>query len=109
MFENYVKGRDQQVFFESAGFDKSDVASASEAMRKWVVATQELIEAVDRVPETTSDLFGPESQLSETPLEQEIAIEVQRVRHTMAEANLSDLLDRVNQFAARINSACENI
>lgn len=110
MFDNYVKSRDQQTFFESAGFDKNDVTSASAAMKKWVVATKELLEAVARVPETTSNLFGPnDSQVGDNPLEQEVALEVQRVRHVVAEANLPDLLDRVNQFAARINAACENL
>lgn len=111
-FEQYTSQRDRQNFFESAGFKQSDVQVAADAMRVWVDSTNHLLEAMSRIPETSGSLGGSNSEgerLSEQPLEQAVAVEVQRARTVFDDVDLVDLASRVNQFAARIQAGLHNI
>lgn len=100
-FNNYSKNRDQEMFFESAGFDGNDIDEVAAAMRMWVTATQNLVESLSKIPMVQSDLFHGQDNGDE--MQQEVAMEVQRARHIVQEGNLVDMASRMNQFAARLS------
>ena len=109
-FSKYKNRRDAEMFFESTGFGKSEVQQTSKAMQRWVDATQDLLEAIQRIPETSGSLSGgSDHPTPDNPLLHEMGLEVQRVRHVLEEANLDDLVDRMNQYTARLATACERL
>lgn len=110
-FEQFKKNKDQQLIFESAGFNKVDVTTLAEAMKKWMEASQELLESFEKIPVAYGQLGGGEQSpvVSDDIKEQSIVLEVQRARHMIEESGLMDLVDRMNQFNGRLNSACENL
>jgi len=110
-FYEYSRTRDQDLFFEDAGFKKEDVVGAAKAMQEWVAATEKLVAALDQVPVAYGELGGGAAspKVSADVSEQQIALEVQRARYVVQEANLPDLLDRLNQYSARISTALENL
>lgn len=105
-FDSFKTRRDQELFFESAGFQRNDVNAVTEAMQQWVAATEQLVEALEKIPSAQGALFDGQN---EDHLEQEVALEVQRARHVVEEGNLVDIASRINQYAARLTHGASQL
>ena len=111
-FEHYARQRDQKIFFESVGMKKETVLDVSSALSKWVEATHGLLESLNTLPEARGHLIGSTltaGPVTESPIEQEVALEVQRVRNFLHETNIEDVLSRLNQHTARLTAAADRL
>ena len=108
-FDEYKGRRDQDLFFENAGFESTDVTAVAKTMQQWVEATQQLVEALAKVPATSSSLTSSGAEVSHNQVEQALALEVQRARHVVEEGNLADMASRMNQYAARLAHGCSQL
>ena len=110
-FESYVRKRNTQVLLEAVGTNKGDLRAASKAMKEWILSTYNMLERIEKIPEISGELGGSVQHNSrgEHTLENEVTLEVQRVRYVLQDANLLDLMERVNQHCARIESASDRL
>ena len=111
-FERYKQRRDSQVLLESAGTNKQEIRSASKAIKEWVAATANMLEAVERLPEAFGELGGSvqtQNSIGQNTVEHELAMELQRVKYILQEFSLADLTDRLNQHQARIDAASHRL
>ncbi len=111
-FNEYAKQQDVQTYLENAGINAPDIAIAVTAMRMWSEATEQLIAALDKIPEAHGHVGGSamsdESGAGNT-IADAIALELQRSKYVVQESGLADLASKMIQFSSRVDTAASQL
>ena len=110
LFQEYAQHCDRVTYCESTGINQDSLARAVAAMQKWLQVTDTMLESLEQLPEVQGEVGGAVNEPSEGPkLIETIALELQRTKHTFAEAGLAETANRINQYSARVHSALEQL
>ncbi len=111
-FNEYAEQQDANNYLENAGINAPDIAIAVAAMRQWSEATEQLIAALDKIPEAHGHVGG--SAISDEPgtgntIADAIALELQRSKYVVQESGLADLASKMTQFSSRVSTAASQL